>query len=52
MRVTALVFALLLSIPGTAAAQEWEEYTSLQDGFRLNFPGPAEGDRRSRGRRS
>jgi hypothetical protein len=39
MRVTAFVFALLLSIPGAVAAQEWEEYTSLQDGFRLNFPG-------------
>lgn len=39
MRVRALVFALLLSIPLSAAAQEWDEYTSLQDGFRLNFPG-------------
>jgi hypothetical protein len=38
MRVRAFVFALLL-IPGLASAQEWEEYTSLQDGFRLNFPG-------------
>ena len=34
-----LVFVALLAIPGAAAAQEWEEYTSLQDGFRLNFPG-------------
>ena len=39
MRATAFVFALLLSIPAAAAAQEWEEYTSLQDGFTLNFPG-------------
>jgi hypothetical protein len=39
MRVRAFVFALLLSIPASAAAQEWQEYTSLQDGFRLNFPG-------------
>jgi hypothetical protein len=39
MRARALAFALLLSIPALAFAQEWEEYTSLQDGFRLNFPG-------------
>ena len=26
-----------------AAAQEWQEYTSLQDGFRLNFPGQPTG---------
>jgi hypothetical protein len=39
MRVNVLVFAVLLAMPGVAAAQEWEEYVSLQDGFRLNFPG-------------
>jgi hypothetical protein len=39
MRVTAFVFALMLSLPSSAEAQEWQEYTSLQDGFRLNFPG-------------
>jgi hypothetical protein len=39
MRVKALAFIFLLSIPTLAFAQEWEEYTSLQDGFRLNFPG-------------
>ena len=39
MRITALAFAVLLSLPVAAAAQEWQEYTSLQDGFRLNFPG-------------
>ena len=39
MRVRAFVFALLLLLPGAASAQEWEEYTSLQDGFTLNFPG-------------
>jgi hypothetical protein len=39
MRATVLVLALLLSIPAGVAAQEWEEYTSLQDGFTLNFPG-------------
>lgn len=40
MRLTAFVFAMLLATIGTAAAQDWEEYTNLQDGFRLNFPGP------------
>jgi hypothetical protein len=39
MRVIALVFGLLLSMAGSAGAQEWQEYTSLQDGFRINFPG-------------
>lgn len=39
MRVSAFVFGLVLSIPCSVAAQDWEEYTSLQDGFRLNFPG-------------
>jgi hypothetical protein len=39
MRLIAFVFALLLSMPGTAASQEWEEYINLQDGFKLNFPG-------------
>jgi hypothetical protein len=39
MRVSALVFALVLSLAPVAVAQEWQEYTSLQDGFRLNFPG-------------
>ena len=40
MRVTAAVFAsvLLLSAPG--AAQEWTEYISKDDGFRVDFPGP------------
>ena len=39
MRLNAFVFAALLAVPCGAAAQEWEEYTSLEDGFRLNFPG-------------
>jgi hypothetical protein len=39
MRIRAVAFGLLLSIPGLASAQDWQEYTSLQDGFRLNFPG-------------
>ena len=39
MRVTAIFFALVLSMPGLAAAQEWTEYVSRQDGFAINFPG-------------
>src|SRR5687768_15386176 len=39
MRVTAFLLACLLSLPSGVAAQEWQAYTSLQDGFRLNFPG-------------
>ena len=39
MRMTALVFVLFLSLPGSAFAQEWEEYLNTEDGFRVNFPG-------------
>ena len=39
MRVIAVVFALTLSIAGAAAAQEWDEYVNVQDGFKVNFPG-------------
>ena len=39
MRATMFVFALALSVAGPAAAQEWDEYQSLQDGFKINFPG-------------
>jgi hypothetical protein len=39
VRIIAFVFALQLSIAGTAASQDWEEYINLQDGFKLNFPG-------------
>ena len=39
MRLKAVVVGLLLLSPRAAFAQEWDEYTSLQDGFRLNFPG-------------
>jgi hypothetical protein len=40
MRAAALVLAIVLATAGTATPQEWEEYTNIQDGFRLNFPGP------------
>jgi hypothetical protein len=39
MRATVLVWALLLAVTAPAAAQEWDEFSSLQDGFRINFPG-------------
>lgn len=39
MRVTVFVVALALLVSGTAAAQEWDEYTNVKDGFKINFPG-------------
>src|SRR5712691_10198435 len=39
MRLTAFVFASLLSMAGPAVAQEWGEYVNTQDGFKVNFPG-------------
>ena len=39
MRVTVILFALLLSMPGMAAAQDWEPYFSQQDRFSVNMPG-------------
>ena len=40
MRTTAIVFALMLSMSGAAAAQEeWTEYVSIQDGFKVDFWG-------------
>jgi len=39
MRTTVLVFALMLSVSGAAAAQEWDLYVSTQDGFKVDFPG-------------
>ena len=39
MRLNVFIVAALLAVPCDAAGQEWEEYTNLEDGFRLNFPG-------------
>ena len=39
MRATVCVFALALLVSGTAASQEWDEYTNVKDGFKINFPG-------------
>ena len=40
MRVTTFVFAVALSIAGSASAQDWEQYVSTKDGFKVDFPGP------------
>ena len=40
MRVTPLIFALVLSMSGSAFAQEWDLYTNKDDGFKVDFPGP------------
>ena len=39
MRMAALAFALVLSVCGSATAQEWDLYTNIPDGFKVNFPG-------------
>jgi hypothetical protein len=39
MPVIALLIVILFSLPGVAAAQVWEEYVALKDGFSINFPG-------------
>ena len=39
MRTSALVVALVLGIHGSAAGQEWDLFTSIPDGFNINFPG-------------
>lgn len=39
MHVTLIFFAFLFVLPGLAAAQEWQEFVSKQDGFTINFPG-------------
>ena len=40
MRVTTLVVGVVLSLHGSAYAQEWEQYINKEDGFKVNFPGP------------
>jgi hypothetical protein len=34
-----MITASTLSMPGAAAAQEWEQYTNTEDGFSVLFPG-------------
>ena len=40
MRLSTLVFALVVSMPGLAVAQEWDLYVNTADGFKVDFPGP------------
>ena len=41
MRLTSLLsLALLASLSSPVLAQEWVEFVSRDDGFRVNFPGP------------
>lgn len=39
MRTPALLLTLLLATAGAASAQDWDEYVSTQDGFKVLFPG-------------
>lgn len=39
MRIALVVAALVLAISAPAAAQEWDEYVNIPDGFKVNFPG-------------
>ncbi|MBI4888347.1 MAG: hypothetical protein HY824_14730 [Acidobacteria bacterium] len=39
MRVPVLLAALTLSLSTSASAQDWTEYISREDGFRVDFPG-------------
>ena len=38
MRTTASVLALILAMTGLAAAQEYSDYISIKDGFKITFP--------------
>ena len=39
MRMTAALVLLTLAWSGSATAQEWAPFTTVQDGFTINFPG-------------
>jgi len=39
MRALAIVVALLLSAAASASAQDWDEFVSKDDGFKVDFPG-------------
>src|SRR5204863_9547018 len=39
MRRTIFVITLVLGLAAPAMAQEWIEYESIPDGFKINFPG-------------
>ena len=39
MRAIAIVVALILSAAASASAQDWDEFVSKDDGFKVDFPG-------------
>jgi hypothetical protein len=39
MRMSVFAIVLLLLMSTAAAAQEWQDYVSIRDGFKVNFPG-------------
>ena len=39
MRMIFCILGLLLAVPTFASAQEWELFTSKEDGFKIDFPG-------------
>jgi hypothetical protein len=39
MRSLSIAATLLLALAAPGAAQEWELYTNVEDGFKVNFPG-------------
>ena len=39
MRMILLLVGVLLTAPALAGAQEWELFTSAEDGFKIDFPG-------------
>ncbi len=39
MRTIVFAFTLLVSLCGSASAQDWEDYQNIPDGFKINFPG-------------
>src|SRR3954464_6448892 len=34
------VFAFVILVAGSALAQDWDVYTSKEDGFKIDFPAP------------
>ena len=40
LRILLIPAALIVLVAPPAAAQDWEPFPSIEDGFRANFPGP------------
>ena len=39
MRKTSLLLCAFLLTSGAASAQEWDQFVSIPDGFKIDFPG-------------